>query len=412
MSDNLQLNATQSHLKGRILLPSSKSESNRALIIKALSHGFAEVENLSTAKDTVTLDRLLRELPDELDVGHAGTAMRFLTAFLAYQPRDFVLTGSSRMQERPIGPLVKALRSIGAEINYMRKEGYPPLMIHGRNARFGNSSIEIPADISSQYISALLMLAPTLTDGLSIRLVGEIRSRPYIEMTLRLMAHFGVESQWNGNTIRVPRQPYQPGRYSVEADWSAASYWFCLVALSEKAEIELPGLRRNSWQGDRVVVDMMADLGVETEWMENGLKLRKMDMAMPTHVIWDFGGSPDLAQGLLVVLSALGIKGRFRGLESLRIKETDRIQALQNELGKFGMTIEEKEDANGKFWDLSGNFTPVSAAIPTYQDHRMAMAFAPLALRINGLQIEEANVVVKSYPHFWDDLEVVGIQHT
>ncbi len=410
MSETIRLNATSPHLKGRIQLPSSKSESNRALIIRALSHGFAEVENLSEAKDTVTLERLLRELPDELDVGHAGTAMRFLTAFLSFQPRDFILTGSARMQERPVGPLVKALRSMGAEINYMRQEGYPPLMIHGRNAKFGDSAIEIPADVSSQYISALLMLAPTLTDGLSIRLVGEVRSRPYIEMTLRLMAHFGVKAAWEGDTIKVPRQPYAAGKYSVEADWSAASYWFCLVALSQEAEIELPGLRKGSWQGDSVVVEMMANIGVETEWLENGLKLTKNDLPLPTHVIWDFAGCPDLAQGLLVALSALGINGRFRGLETLRIKETDRIAALQNELGKFGMTIEEKEDTLGKYWDLSGTFNPTEATIPTYQDHRMAMAFAPLALKVTGLRIEAADVVVKSYPGFWDDLEKVGIR--
>lgn len=410
MSDTITLKATQTHIKGRIQLPTSKSESNRALIIRALSHGFAEIDNLSEAKDTVTLERLLREMPEELDVGHAGTAMRFLTAYLTFQPRDFVLTGSSRMQERPIGPLVTALRAVGAEINYMRREGYPPLMIHGRNAKFGSNAIDIPADISSQYISAMLMLAPTLPDGLTLRLVGEVSSRPYIAMTLRLMAHFGVESNWEGDSIHVPRQAYSAGKYTIESDWSAASYWFSIAALSESADIELPGLRQHSWQGDSVVTDMMIDLGVKSEWLADGLRLTKTDSPKINEVSWDFSGCPDLAQGLLVALSALGMHGHFRGLESLRIKETDRIAALQNELGKFGMVLQEEEDENGKFWTLSGEFNPKPASIPTYQDHRMAMAFAPLALKVAGIQIEDSNVVVKSYPRYWDDLEKIGLK--
>ncbi|MCL4110630.1 UNVERIFIED_CONTAM: hypothetical protein GTU68_057251 [Idotea baltica] len=375
-----------------------------------MSHGLAQVHNLSAAKDTVTLERLLREMPEEMDVGHAGTAMRFLTAFLSFQPRDFILTGSSRMQERPIGPLVDALRQAGAEINFMRRDGYPPMMIHGRNSTFGATTIDIPADISSQYISALLMLAPTLPDGLTIRLHGEISSRPYIAMTLRIMAHFGVSATWEGNNISVPRQPYDAGNYHVEADWSAASYWFCLTALSDEAEIQLPGLRPASWQGDQAVVEMMTALGVETTWTEDGVVLRKVVTALPDEVRWDFADCPDLAQGLLVALSALGVAGHFRGLHSLRIKETDRIAALQNELGKFGMQLTEGEDASGLFWELSGTFQPKAVSIPTYQDHRMAMAFAPLALRVEGLQIEAPSVVVKSYPTYWEDLKCIGIE--
>ena len=409
MPKTILLKASDKNLKGTIQLPSSKSESNRALIIRALSHGFAKIENLSEAKDTVTLERLLREMPEEMDVGHAGTAMRFLTAFLSFQPRDFILTGSQRMQERPIGPLVTALRKVGAEINFMRREGYPPMMIHGRNARFGATKVEIPANVSSQYISALLMLAPTLTDGLTVELVGDVMSRPYIEMTLRLMEHFGVQANWTGQSIHVPRQPYTSGTYAIESDWSAASYWYCLVALADEAEIDLPGLRPSSWQGDHVVHEFMVHLGVETEWREDGIRIRKVESKLPTKVIWDFSGCPDLAQGLLVALSALGVGGRFRGLESLRIKETDRIAALQNELGKFGMRLEEREDPAGLYWDLEGTFNPNPAIIPTYQDHRMAMAFAPLALKVDGLQIEEPDVVVKSYPRYWEDLAKVGI---
>jgi len=408
--DPILLHASTRSFRQTIHLPASKSESNRALIIQALSHGLAKVHNLSAAKDTVTLERLLREMPDEMDVGHAGTAMRFLTAFLSFQPRDFILTGSSRMQERPIGPLVDALRQAGAEINFMRRDGYPPMMIHGRNATFGASTIDIPADISSQYISALLMLAPSLPDGLCIRLHGTVSSRPYIEMTLQIMEHFGVRATWEGDTIAVARQPYNTGDYHVEADWSAASYWFCLVALAQEAEVFLPGLRPNSWQGDHAVVDMMAELGVETTWNKEGISLRKVEAALPEKVNWDFSDCPDLAQGLLVALSALGVAGHFRGLHSLRIKETDRIVALQNELGKFGMVLSESEDDTGLYWELTGDFQSNAASIPTYQDHRMAMAFAPLALRVEGIQIEEPNVIVKSYPSYWDDLKRIGIE--
>ena len=234
-------------------------------------------------------------------------------------------------------------------------------------------------------------------------------SRPYIEMTLRLMEHFGVQANWSGQSIHVPRQPYSTGTYAIESDWSAASYWFCLVALADEAEIDLPGLRPSSWQGDHVVHEFMTHLGVETEWREDGIRIRKVESTLGTKVIWDFSGCPDLAQGLLVALSALGVGGRFRGLESLRIKETDRIAALQNELGKFGMRLEEREDPAGLYWDLEGTFNPNPAIIPTYQDHRMAMAFAPLALKVEGLQIEEPDVVVKSYPRYWEDLNKVGI---
>lgn len=398
-------------IRGDIRLPSSKSESNRALIIRAYSRGLSEVENLSDAKDTVTLERLLREMPDEMDVGHAGTAMRFLTGFLAFQKRDFILTGSERMKQRPIGPLVDALRKIGAEINYMGNEGCPPLMVHGRNARFGDTEVEIPGGISSQYISALLMLAPMLTNGLGVTLTGAIRSVPYIEMTLRIMAHFGVRHSWEGNRIHVAKQAYQAGSYVVEADWSSASYWYCIAALAEEAEIALPGLRRDSWQGDQAIVEIMERLNVQTEWTAEGVVIRKVAGELPESLKWDFVGCPDLAQGVLAVMSALGVKGEFEGLESLRIKETDRIAALQNELGKFGMRLEELDGEDGKaYWTLDGVFSPAEVEIPTYDDHRMALAFAPLALSLPGITILEPEVIVKSYPSYWDDLEKVGFK--
>jgi 3-phosphoshikimate 1-carboxyvinyltransferase len=404
MSATISLTPPGGALSGTIHLPASKSESNRMLVIRALSQNSIEVRNLSEAHDTQTMIGLLAENPETLDVGHAGTAMRFLTAFLAFRSEDKVLTGSQRMQQRPIGLLVDALRTLGADIHYLDREGYPPLMIFGRNSKFGESRVSIPGNVSSQYISALLMIAPTLPDGLRIDIEGDIGSRPYIEMTLGLMAKFGIEYRWEGTSILVERRLYQRGSYAVEADWSAASYWYCIAAMAEEAEFTLPGLRRDSWQGDHVVAEMMAGLGVETEYSEEGVKIKKVKVRMPDAVVWDFRDCPDLAQGLLVMLAGLGIKGRFTGLESLRIKETDRIAALQQELGKFGMRLDEKDAV----WTLTGTFEVATASIPTYQDHRMAMAFAPLALHCPGLQIEESEVVRKSYPGFWEDLKKVG----
>lgn len=398
-------------LRGRIDLPTSKSECNRALIIRALSRGQCRVEGISSAKDSQTLARLLQESNEELDVGHAGTAMRFLTAYQAFQPRDVVLTGSERMQERPIGPLVEALREIGAEIHYMRKEGYPPLMVCGRNASFGASEVSIPGGVSSQYISALLMVAPTLPAGLRLTLTGAVRSRPYIEMTLRIMEHFGISSTWNGPVIEVPPQYYRPGLYQVEADWSSASYWYCLAALSQEAQVELEGLRPASWQGDSAIVELMEQLGVTTEWTPTGLAITKSPgFKLPDTLEWDFSPCPDLAQGVLATLHALGVRGKFVGLESLRIKETDRIAALQNELGKLGGQLKEFEQGGHLSWELSGTFQANAISVPTYQDHRMALAFAPLALRTGAITILEEEVIGKSYPHYWSDLEKVGFQ--
>lgn len=404
MPDSLLLSAPENALNGKIQLPASKSESNRVLTLRALSRGRIQVHNLSEARDTQTMLRLLEDDADEMNVGHAGTAMRFLTSFLAFRPADKVLTGSSRMQQRPIGLLVEALRTLGADIHYLGEEGYPPLMIFGRNARFGESKVRIPGNVSSQYISALLMIAPTLPDGLKLEITGKIGSRPYIEMTLGLMARFGIQHRWEGSTIEVERQFYTAGSYTVEADWSAASYWYSMVALSPGAKVELPGLRRTSFQGDHFIADMMAPLGVKTTFTEGGVLLEHVPTELPTQVAWDFSDCPDLAQGLLPMLSARGIPGRFTGLESLRIKETDRIAALQNELAKFGMRFVEE----GDYWNLEGTFVPAAVEIPTYEDHRMAMGFAPLALVSPGLRILEADVVQKSYPRFWEDLAAMG----
>jgi 3-phosphoshikimate 1-carboxyvinyltransferase len=394
-------------LRGDIHLPGSKSESNRALILQAISGGAVQIEGISAAKDSQILQQLLSENPDTMDVGHAGTAMRFLAAYLAFRPADKILTGSSRMQERPIGPLVTALRTMGAEIAYLEKDGYPPLLIFGRNAKFGESEVTLPGNISSQFISALLLIAHQQPDGLRIDLQGEVMSRPYIEMTLELLARFGIQHTWVQNTIHIPKQHLRAGTYAVEADWSAASYWFCLAALQQNAAFKLWGLRKNSLQGDSVVAAKMAALGVQTNWQGDFLVVSGGG-TVSDEVHWDFADCPDLAQGMIVAAAALGVKASFTGLQSLRIKETDRIAALQTELVKFVIHLKEE---NGHWW-LEGQFSPVDATIKTYQDHRMAMAFAPLAVRLTKLQIADSEVVEKSYPSFWEDLRRIGLEVT
>ena len=386
-------------LRAEVHLPGSKSESNRALIMQALSRGAIKVEGLSEAEDTQTLERLLRERPAVMDVGHAGTAMRFLAAYLSFQPSDHELTGSARMCERPIGPLVDALRAMGADIHYLGREGYPPLLIFGKNAKFRDSEVELPGNVSSQYISALCMVAWQQPDGLRIRLRGPVQSRPYIEMTLEMLSRFGIQHEWVGDTISIRRQAVRGGVFAVEADWSAASYWFCFAALDGEAEIRLHGLRQDSLQGDSVVADKMAALGVRTEW-QDGVLLLKGGGPVADSVEWDFVDCPDLAQGMVVAAAALGVKVRMTGLQSLRIKETDRIKALQLELGKFGVSLVEE----GEVWHLEGEFQPIENEISTYQDHRMAMAFAPLAMVCPAVTILEPEVVGKSYPGFWNDL--------
>lgn len=393
-------------LSGTFVLPASKSESNRALIIQALASGQITLQNLSDAADTQTLSALLQNRKDgEWNVGHAGTAMRFLTAFLAFQPMDVVLTGSERMQERPIGPLVEALRQMGAEIDYLGKEGCPPLYIFGRNAHFGASEIAIRGDISSQFISALLLIAPTLPEGLTLLIEGELISRPYVDMTLALMGQFGARYSWAGNQLLVEPTGYGAGAFTVESDWSAAGYAYACVALARRGELFLPGLRRDSLQGDRKLVEWMEGLGVGTTFLEDGILIFRNGATLPNDLELDFREMPDQAQTVLPLLAALGVKGRFTGLESLRIKETDRIAALQAELRKCGCALSEPQRG---VWELSGQFAPPTEAFETYEDHRMAMGLAPLAMLGESIQIEDAGVVVKSFPQFWKQMTQIG----
>jgi 3-phosphoshikimate 1-carboxyvinyltransferase len=390
-------------IKEKIRLASSKSESNRALIINALSGFGGELQNLSTARDTQTMIRLLKSEDAVADVLDAGTTMRFLTAYFAVTNQTKTMTGTPRMCERPIGILVDALRSIGCEIDYLGKEGYPPTQLKGFSEQKDNE-ISIRGDVSSQYISALLMISPLLPNGLTINLLGEIGSIPYITMTIKQMEAFGVKvsADWDAKKLSVEAQKYQPTSYQIESDWSGASYWYSIVALAENedVEIELLGLKENSLQGDSVIVNIMSELGVKSTFTPDGVLLQKT-MANPSFE-WDFTDCPDLAQTVAVVLVAKKIKGIFTGLESLKIKETDRVVALQNELAKIGGTLEEVE-AKTRYEVNSGGSWTKTPTFETYDDHRMAMAFAPLAMILDVI-IEEPGVVAKSYPSYWEDL--------
>lgn len=394
-------------LEGRIRLAGSKSISNRALIIRALSNSTFPIAHLANARDTVLLESLLRQQGDHFNAEAAGTTFRFLTAYLSLQPGLQTLTGTERMKQRPIGVLVEALRKLGAQIDYLAQEGYPPLRI-GQPTGFGQRAyLKVPASISSQYISALLLLAPTLPNGLTLELDGKIVSRPYIEMTLNLMAHFGVQHRWEGQRIKVEHQAYQAQHFTVEADWSAASYYYSIAAIAPQARIQLDGLFRDSVQGDAVLEDMMGFFGVSTTYNDSGILLEQTgqrNLSWPFE--WDFLRCPDLAQTLAVCCAALGVDGDFTGLETLRIKETDRIAALQQELEKVGVSLE--EGAPGHFRIRGQAAVKQQPRFATYEDHRMAMAFAPLSL-LGPVEIEEPAVVGKSYPDFWKDLQKLGL---
>lgn len=388
---------------GTITLPASKSISNRALIINALAGGQSAIHNLSEARDTQTMRHLLNSPDHELDVLDAGTTMRFLTAYVTIKGREHILTGSARMQERPIKILADALTTLGGRITYLKANGFPPLHVEGfRDAM--QKQLTMQGNVSSQYISAVLMIAPLLENGLIITLKGKVSSRPYIEMTQSVMSHFGVKSHFDGERITVPCQKYTPASYTVEPDWSAASYWFGLIALSNRSKVRIKGLKPESIQGDRRIVEIMKPLGVSTSFDEDGAVLAKSDAA--DKFDYNFTDCPDLAQTVAVVCAAKGIEAEFTGLESLKIKETDRVGALQAELKKIGAQLIEEESR----WVLKpAKKLPERLFFNTYEDHRMAMAFAPLAMK-SEVGIEDGEVVNKSYPRFWDDLRLAGLK--
>ncbi len=390
-------------LHGTIQLEGSKSISNRLLILQALCAEGFDIHNLSPSDDTTTLSRLLAEKPAMCDVGAAGTTMRFLTALFAITDGERILTGSARMQQRPIGILVDALRMLGANITYLANDGYPPIRIRGKKLRGGR--VRVRADVSSQYISALMMIGPMLEKGLELVLEGKIASFPYIHMTLRTMQELGINCSIQDNIIRVAPGNYLSKPMQAESDWSAASYHYSLCALSPGSVLRIQGLFSDSLQGDSVLPDIYKQLGVQTTFdgadmiiTNTGQLSERLDM--------DYSDCPDIAQTVAVTCAALGVPGKFSGVESLRIKESDRTVALQTELKKFDVAFDEVDT---HVWSLQGKLKPTKGVtIETYEDHRMAMSFAPLALTAGDITIEEPHVVRKSYPSFWMDMARLG----
>lgn len=404
-------------IKAEINLPASKSISNRVLVIHSLSGGNATLHNLSDCDDTQVMINALRDMPEVIDIKAAGTAMRFMSAYLSVTEGEHVITGTERMKHRPIGVLVDALRRLGADIEYVGEQGYPPLRIRGKQLEGG--TLEVPGNISSQYISALLMIGPALRNGLELRLTGDIISRPYIDLTLHVMHEFGCKIEWSSvDTISVKPQRYDDREYVVENDWSASSYWYEMLALSEDKEngVVLPGLRDASRQGDSVVRYLYSLLGVKTAF-KNGDHGQNTKVALTRHfsaltrMDYDFINQPDLAQTFVVTCCALGIPFHFTGLASLKIKETDRIEALKIEMRKLGYVLRDMNDCELE-WDGEHCEAEDNPSIDTYEDHRMAMSFAPLAITLGCIRINNPEVVSKSYPNYWDDLRKAGFEIT
>ena len=394
-------------IKATVNLPSSKSISNRALIINALSYRPYPLLNLSDSDDTKVLEAALNSNNNKFDIGHAGTAMRFLTAYLAKIVGEWEVTGSERMQQRPISILVDALKSLGAQIEYTKNEGFPPLKIFG--SHLTGKTIELDGSVSSQYISALLLIAPTIENGLTIKLKGEITSRSYIELTLKLMAKFGIEYHWEGNEITVHEQNYFARDFTVESDWSGASYWYEILSLCDSGEILLKNLQLESLQGDANIAGWFTQFGVISTQKTDGVMLTKNENISSEKLVHDFIENPDVAQTLACLCVACKIPFHFSGLKTLKIKETDRITALQNELAKFGAEISEPKEGE-LAWDGKIN-SAIKSEIPlieTYHDHRMALAFAPMSLAGFPVKINDPMVITKSYPGFWEDLKTAG----
>jgi len=391
-------------LSGTITPPASKSISNRALILNALSGGKQVVGNLADCDDTNVMAKALSSDSHHLDIGAAGTSMRFLTAYLCLKPGMWELTGTERMKNRPINVLVDALRSLGATVDYLEKKGYPPLRISGGNVSGG--AIEIDGSISSQYLSALMMAGPCMQNGLRLDIKGTLISEPYTRMTLEMMATYGVHANWKGQTISIAPQHYISAPYTVESDWSAASYWYEMLSLAGKGSLFLNGLKKDSLQGDSMVADYFTDLGVTTVYETNGVSL-KASPVLSTRFKADLTEQPDLAQTLVMTCALKGIPFEICGLRSLRIKETDRIAALVAEGRKLGFCFMVLPET-GLAWSGERCEPQAEPVIDTYEDHRMAMSFAPAALVLPSIRINEPQVVSKSYPGFWNDLVSVG----
>ena len=401
----LKLQQKQPNLNGTVRITGSKSESNRLLLLQALFGNF-EIKNLSNSEDSDMMQQALASTEKTVDIHHAGTAMRFLTAyFAAYEGRETILTGSSRMQERPIGLLVNALNSLGADITYLKNEGFAPLLIKGK--KLEQNKVALEANVSSQYISALMMVGASLPNGIEIELIGKITSVPYIEMTRSLLTQLGIDSTFEGQIITIrPVTSVDVSEMVVESDWSSASYYYSLAALCDSAELKLSSYKRNSLQGDSALAEIYTELGVETTYLDTEILLKKTQGPKSQSVSFDLANSPDIAQTIAVTCYGLGIGCDLTGLHTLKIKETDRLEALKAELTKLGAEISVTNDS---LHLKPGTNYQADVTIKTYQDHRMAMAFAPMALRV-PIAFEDAEVVNKSYPDYWDDLKSLGFE--
>lgn len=389
-----------------IQLPASKSISNRALILNALSLSTAPIKNLSDCEDTQVIIDAFNSNTNQFDVKAAGTAMRFLTAFLAGMDGNWIIGGSKRMHERPIHPLVETLIALGADIEYIEKDGYPPLNIKGKKLKGGE--VYLSGNISSQFISALLMVGPIMENGLIIHIENEIVSKPYIQLTIGLMAKYGVKVNWEGNTISVKQQKYKPVEITVESDWSAASYWYEIASLIPGSEITLKGLTKESLQGDSNVVNLFTDMGVTTEFESDGIIIRSIKKRTKKF-FHNFVNEPDLVQTFAAACCFKNTHFLFSGIQSLKIKETDRVQAMINEFKKLGYVLKENEIGMLE-WDGERCEPVVNPSIDTYDDHRMAMSFTPGAIALGSININDPHVVSKSYPQFWNDLKHAGFK--
>ena len=400
--ESLKINKINKTVNGTIQITGSKSETNRLLILQQFYPNLT-IENTSNSDDSVLMQKALANKASEINIGHAGTAMRFLTAYFSVKEgSEIVLTGSHRMKDRPIKILVEALTSLGANIQYLEKEGFPPLKISGK--KLTNDFVEIEGNVSSQYISALLLIAPTLQNGLKLKFKGEVTSVPYIKMTLQLLAELGIDYVWEDNLITVqPKPTIDSKTVTVESDWSSASYYYSLCALSPNSNIKLSSYKKNSLQGDSVLATIYENLGVSTEFYENSIILKNKQNFNLKPLTLNLINAPDIAQTIAVTCFGLGIGCYLTGLHTLKIKETDRLVALKTELEKLGGEVIITDET---LLLKSSDKINENISIATYDDHRMAMAFAPLAVKV-AIEIEDPGVVSKSYPTFWEDFDLI-----
>ena len=393
---------TSKSINADLILPPSKSISNRALIIQSLCQSKLTLFNLSQSSDTQSLVQALQTTSKNIDIGDAGTSMRFLTAYLSQQEGSYILTGSDRMKERPISHLVETLNSIGADINYLEKDGFPPLAINGKNLEGGQ--VDISASVSSQFVSALLLIAPTLKNGLSLTLKGEPLSRPYIKMTLDIMRYFGIKSSWTNNTIHVEPQNYISRDLKVESDWSSLAFILQAMSIAKSAKVSIAGLSKDSWQGDSYVLTLFEKFGIQHEFNHNKLYLKKINEDLNGNYDINLKDNPDLAQAYCCTLSALSKSSQIKGLKNLKLKESHRLKALHIELKKIGQKSHYNEDTIQL--ETSTLHIPIES-FDSHNDHRMAMCLSPLALLFE-IKIKDVEVVNKSYPSYWDDLRKMG----